>query len=411
MLDKKEIMEFITENDVKFIRLAFCDIFGNLKNISIMPSVLEKAFDSGISFDASSIMGFGDEVKSELFLKPDPSTLTFLPWRPSHGRVVRFYCDVLTPDKESFALDARAMLKRAADTMHKEGYSINFGAELEFYLFKMDENANPTSEPFDDAGYMDVAPADKGENVRREICLTLEEMGMRPERSHHECGPGQNEIDFKYDKAVISADNVITFKSVVSTIAYRNGLYATFAPKPLEAKEGSGFHINMSIRDLNGYQAPKKITESFMAGILKYISDMTLFMNPSVESYKRLGKYKAPKYITWSEQNRSQLIRIPSEDGDYSRLELRSPDCLANPYIVYSLLIYAGLEGIKKSMIPPLPTNKNLFNISEKEAREYKKLPESLKEAVKAAETSDFLQGLKDHQLFAAYQRFCQDKK
>jgi glutamine synthetase len=238
---ENDAIEFIAENDVKFIRLAYCDIYGTQKNVSIMPSELKRAFKEGISFDASAVLGFGEEVRSDLFLFPDPSSLALLPWRPSHGRVVRFFCDIKHPDGTLFELSSRLILKNAVRYAAEKGFRISFGAECEFYLFKCDEEGNPTDIPFDNAGYMDVSPIDKGENVRREICLTLEEMGITPEASHHEEGPGQNEIDFKYGDPIVSADNVTTFKWVVRTIAARNGLFATFDPKPLKDQSGNGF--------------------------------------------------------------------------------------------------------------------------------------------------------------------------
>lgn len=404
MYDKKDVVEFIKENDVKFIRLAFCDIFGNLKNISIMPSELKKAFGVGISFDASSVRGFGDETKSELFLMPDPATLSVLPWRPAHGRVVRFFCDILTPESEQYALDSRAILAKAVSTARAKDISCYFGTECEFYLFKTDSDGNPTDIPFDNGGYMDVAPEDKGENVRREICLTLEEMGLKPERSHHECGPGQNEIDFKYSDAITSADNVTTFKSVVKTISNRNGLNATFDPKPIADREGNGMHINISLRTATGGEISEETKKQFMAGIIKHVYDMTAFLNPRTDSYKRLGEFKAPKYITWSHQNRSQLIRIPSETGEYARIELRSPDCLANPYIAYALLIYAGLDGINTHLAPPLPTDINLYHTNKEDVSSIKKLPESFSEAVDTAKNSAFIRRYIDKRILNAYE-------
>ena len=343
MYSYDEVMTFVEEEDVKFIRLAFCDARGRQKNISIMPLELKRAFTEGISFDASAIAGFGDVVKSDLFLHPDPSTLSVLPWRPSNGRVIRMFCDIKYPDGRRYEKDGRYILKNAIETAKKAGISCFFGAEFEFYLFELDDNGNPTGETFDKAGYMDIAPDDKGENVRREICFNLLEMGISPESSHHEEGPGQNEIDFKYSGALSAADNAVTFKSVVQTIARRNGLFADFSPKPLMHESGNGLHINVSIKSDDG----RDLTDSFMAGILDHAVEMTAFLNPVKESYKRVGEKKAPKYVTWSPENRSQLIRIPAvKSSDKKRIELRSPDPCANPYIAYALIIYAGLDGI-----------------------------------------------------------------
>ena len=384
---KNDVLEFIEQEDVKFIRLAFCDIYGRQKNISIMPEELPRAFEDGISFDASAICGFGDEVESDLFLFPIPSTLSVLPWRPSHGKVVRMFCEIRYPDGRIFEKDSRAILKNAVDTARKKGITVNFGTEFEFYLFKTDEDGNPTDEPFDRAGYMDVAPDDKGENVRREICLTLLEMGIIPESSHHEEGPGQNEIDFRYSDAISAADNAMNFKSVVEAAAAHNGLYADFSPKPINEESGNGMHINMSVKASDGGDK----TDMFMSGILAHIREITAFLNPREDSYNRFGEKKAPKYITWSPQNRSQLIRIPAAKGSYQRIELRSPDPTANPYLAYALLIYAGLDGIENRMQLPEPTNLNLYTAGKEITDTLETLPFTLKEAVEEAQQSRFI--------------------
>ncbi|MEA4895200.1 MAG: glutamine synthetase family protein [Oscillospiraceae bacterium] len=382
-----EVLDYVKEEDVKFIRLAFCDVFGTPKNVSILAAELENAFRSGISIDASAIAGFGEESHSDLFLFPDSTTLSVLPWRPSHGRVVRMFCDIKLPNGEDFELYPRVILKRAVAEAAKKGLRCNFGAEYEFYLFKNDENGLPTGIPMDSAGYMDMAPDDMGENVRREICLTLEEMGIAPEASHHEEGPGQNEIDFRYSDPISAADNSITFKTVVRTVAARNGLTACFDPKPIANAAGSGMHINIS----TGMPKGGECFEAFMAGILEYISDITLFLNPSEQSYLRLGSHKAPQYISWSPENRSQLIRIPAAGASPSRIELRSPDAHANPYLAYALLIYAGMEGIERSLTPPPSADFNFFTASEKVLAEFKKLPDSLAEAASAVKNSEFI--------------------
>lgn len=377
----QEVFDFVKEEDVKFIRLAFCDTRGRQKNISILPSELRRAFEDGISFDASAICGFGGAEKSDLLLFPDPSTLNVLPWRPSHGKVVRMFCDIRHPDGTPFARDTRAILRRAVADAKAAGITVQFGAEIEFYLFKTDENGDPTKIPFDHATYMDVAPEDKGENVRREICLTLLDMGIQPESSHHEEGPGQNEIDFRYSDAMRAADDAMNFITVVKATATQNGLYADFSPKPLENESGNGLHINMSVKCADGTDR----TPAFMAGILAHIRDLTAFLNPSEASYRRFGKCKAPKFVTWSHENRSQLIRIPAAKGEYRRIELRSPDPSANPYLAYALLIWAGLDGIAKDMCPAPAVDLNLLTASESETREFDTLPGSLEEAVALA--------------------------
>lgn len=395
-----EILEFVEENDIKFIKLQFCDVFGELRNISILSSQLERAFTYGISFDASSINGFLTIEDSDLFLIPDPSTITILPWRPQEGRVARFFCYIKTPEGKIFEGDSRYILKKTVDELISKEYTVKVGPESEFYLFKTDDEAKPLLEPQDNAGYFDVAPFDKGENVRREICLTLEEMGLTPESSHHESGPGQNEIDFKFDNPLESADNFITLKSVVNTIASLNGLYASFIPKPFFNESGSGFHINLSLykgednifKTTNGHS---KDAESFIAGILYRIKEITAILNPSVNSYRRFGAYEAPKRISWSHKNRAQLIRIPASADKYSRMELRSSDCLCNPYLAFTLLIKAGIEGIVKGR----ELKKNMSDNS----KELEVLPANLKEALEIMKNSEFVKDALGEFIFNKY--------
>lgn len=387
---EQDVFEFIEQEDVKFIRLAFCDITGKQKNISIMPQELKRAFSQGISFDASAVEGFGDVVESDLLLFPIPSTLSVLPWRPSRGKVVRMFCRIRHPDGTPCLMDSRYLLERAVKEARKEGISVQFGSEFEFYLFKTDENGDPTDQPFDRAGYMDVAPEDKGENVRREICLTLESMSILPESSHHEEGPGQNEIDFRYSDALSAADNAVHFRSVVKAVAVSNGLHADFSPKPLAGESGNGMHINISVTADDGTDA----MPAFMAGILSHIREMTFFLNPCEASYRRLGEKKAPRYVTWSPENRSQLIRIPAAQGQFRRFELRSPDPTANPYVAYALLIYAGLEGIRKGMNPPEPLNINLYTADKAITDQLERLPDSLEEAQALARNSAFIRSV-----------------
>ena len=384
---KDEVMQYVSEEDVKFIRLAFCDVFGRQKNISIMPEELPRAFEYGIAFDASAIKGFGDETHSDLLLHPEPETLTWLPWRPEHGKVVRMFCSISRPDGTPFECDTRSLLKRAVKDAADAGFTFSFGAEQEFYLFELDDMNMPTKIPYDNAGYMDIAPDDKGENVRREICLTLEQMGIRPESSHHEEGPGQNEIDFRYTEALSAADNVMTFQTVVKTVARRNGLCADFSPKPLDGRPGNGFHINVSVQP----DGSSENLRSMLAGILEKTSAMTAFLNPTEDSYKRLGQMKAPRYVSWSAENRSQLIRIPAAVGEYRRAELRSPDPAANPYIALTLMIRAGLCGIEKRLELPKPLDVNLYKADESDLAGLEKLPETLAEAKAAAARNAFI--------------------
>lgn len=375
----EDVIEFCEEQDVRFIRLSYFDIYGIQKNVSVLPSELKRAFKEGISFDASAIDGFLDEVHSDLFLYPDPNTMSILPWRSMDGSVIRMYCDIKYPDGTPFERDVRYILRNAVNKAKEMGISVNFGSEFEFYLFKQDENGENTYIPLDQAGYMDIAPLDKGENVRREICLTLSEMGIDPEVSHHEMGHGQNEIDFRYSSALQAADNAATFKWVVQAIANMQGLVADFSPKPINDQPGNGMHINISVENHEELMMP------FMAGILNRIEEMTLFLNPIKDSYKRLGKDKAPQYISWSYQNRNQLIRIPATHST-NRIELRSPDCSCNIYLAYALLICAGLEGIEKKL-ETIPCTDVATN-------DLKRLPQDLKEAKRKASESEWLRDI-----------------
>ena len=386
----EEVIQFVQEEDVKFIRLAFCNIYGKQHNVAIMPSELKRAFEFGIAIDASAIDGFGGEIRSDLLLHPDASTLIQLPWRPEQGKVVRMFCDISYPDGRVFERDTRSILKKAVAYAAERGYSFAFGSEMEFYLFKLDENGEPTKIPYDHAGYMDIAPDDKGENIRREICLMLERMGICPETSHHESGPGQNEIDFRYSDPLTAADNAITFNAVVRTVAAQNGLYADFSPKPLTDWDGNGMHINISVK---GDEKPDPLP-CVIAGILEKIEEMTLFLNPCEESYRRLGHDKAPRYVTWSAENRSQLIRIPAAVGEYRRAELRSADPIPNPYIAFALLIYAGLYGVENDLYLPPASDFNLYTASAEALAALRKIPGSLYEAAAIAGSSTFI---KDH--------------
>ena len=397
---KQEIMQYVQEEDVKFIRLAFCDVFGKQKNISIMPEELPRAFEYGIAIDASAIEGFGDETHSDLLLHPDADTLMPFPWRPEHGRVVRMFCTISYPDGRTFECDSRSILKQAVQDAEKAGFQFFFGAEQEFYLFNLDDNGNPTKEPYDNAGYMDIAPEDKGENIRREVCLTLEQMGIRPESSHHEEGPGQNEIDFRYSSPLAAADNAMTFQMVVKTVARRNGLYADFSPKPLEDKPGNGFHINMSVKSSDNVD-----NMNFMiAGILAKVAEMTIFLNPLESSYQRFGNNKAPRYISWSRENRSQLVRVPAAVGEYKRAELRSPDPAANTYLAFALMIYASLYGIQNKLELQDPADINLYKADADTLAKFEQLPENLKSACSLANNSDFI---KEHIPGAILELYC----
>ena len=382
----QEVLQYIAEEDVKFIRLAFCDVFGKQKNISVMPQEMQRAFSDGIAIDASAIDGFADEAHSDLLLHPDPATLAVLPWRPEHGRVVRMFCSITHPDGTPFSADTRTLLANTVAKAKQKGLTFSFGSELEFYLFRLDAEGNHTKMPYDRAGYLDIAPDDRGENVRREICLTLEQMGILPESSHHEEGPGQNEIVFRYADPMNAADNAVTFQSVVRTVAYRNGLWADFSPKPLTGEPGNGFHINFSVHGDGEDPLPHAIE-----GILSHIREMTLFLNPDPQSCQRFGNHKAPGYISWSRENRSQLIRIPAAAGAYRRAELRSPDPTANPYLAFALLTEAALDGIASHMPLREAVDLNLYTAPQQTLSTLTKLPSTAAEAVNAAARSSFI--------------------
>jgi len=396
---EQEVMQFVEEEDVKFIRLTFSDVYGKLKNVSIMNSELKRAFDMGIAIDASAIDGFGDEAHSDLFLHPDADTLAILPWRPEQGRVVRMYCTITYPDGTPFEADSRRILQEAVKEAAAQGYTFRFGPEIEFYLFKLDDDGNMTDVPYDRAGYMDLAPADKGENIRREICLTLEQMGVYPESSHHEEGPGQNEIDFRYADPLTAADNAKTFMSVVGAICNRNGIGVSFSPKPIAKEAGNGMHINLSVQSTAGEDK----TDMAVAGLLKHAREITAFLNPIEESYLRLGSHKAPRYVSWSYGNRSQLVRIPAAVGEYRRAELRSADPTANPYLAFALIIYAALDGIKGKTKLPKSCNVNLYTAEAKVTEKYPTLPTTLCQAKQIAKDSPFVKKVLPKMILDAY--------
>lgn len=390
MYTESEVLDFVKEEDVRFVRLAFFDITGRQKNISIMAGELERAFRDGIAFDASAVKGFENPNRSDLFLHPEPATLAVLPWRPMTGKVIRLFCDIKYPDGRPYEYDSRYILQKAVEKAKAEaGIEFMFGTEIEFYLFQLDQNGNPTKVPFDQAGYMDIAPEDKGENIRRDICFTLEQMGIIPEASHHEEGPGQNEIDFHHSDPVSAADNNSTFKWIVRTKAFGNGLCADFSPKPIADEAGSGMHINLSYK-IPGKENNPEIFDYIIGGILNNIKDMTYFLNPSRQSYLRLGEFKAPKYIAYGSENRSTCLRIPATKGD-KRIEIRSPDPGCNPYIAYALLIYAALEGIKNKSLPPKEVTENLFDSDSAASLKLDLLPSTLEKAHKNAVTSKFI--------------------
>ena len=407
MYTREEALQYIQEQDVKFIKLFFTDIFGAIKSLSIQPSELERAFTTGICFDASAVKGFLGIAKSDLFVVPDPATLCVLPWRPQTGRVVRFFCDVRYIDGTPFEGDPRLLLKKQVQTAREQGYEVSVGTECEFYLFKLDAEGEPTRQPHDHAGYCDLAPRDRGENVRREICLTLEQMGVHPEASHHESGPGQNEVDFRYSDPVTTADNLATFKTVVKTVADRYGLFASFMAKPLADKPGSGLHISISLtkdgRNLFA-SALSDEAQSFLAGIMHRAREITAFLNPYPKSYERFGSFEAPRYISWGHENRSQLIRIPAATAENARFELRSPDPSCNQYLALYLILAAGFEGVAQKRVLAPAKDLDLYNASAAELRDLETLPLTQKEAVNLALKSDFVRSVLTERTLIAFE-------
>lgn len=373
---REEIMNYMKEQDVSFVRLAFCDIFGQLKNTSISVSSLEKALDRGVGFNASAIRGFMNVEDSDLLLFPDPSTLTILPWRPIQGKVARFFCTIRHSDGRPFEGDARYILKQYEKQLHRSGYNVQVGSEIEFYLFHQDDEGNPTDIPMDNASYFDIAPMDKGENIRRDICLTMEQMGISYEASHHEKGPGQNEVRLNSSMLLDAADHVISFKDLVKINANRMGLFASFLPKPLFKENGSGLTINISVQGKDG-EDPDTVQRCMIGGILRRIREITIFLNPVANSYDRMGTFGAPSKADYGYGNKGFLVKVPVANNENHRIKVRSADPSCNPYLAYLLLIGAAMEGIRDNVDP------DLFNGLE--------LPDTLIDAVRMAENSDFV--------------------
>lgn len=411
---KQDIMRRIEEEDIEFIRLQFTDMFGSLKNVAITSSQLGKALDNKCMFDGSSIEGFVRIEESDMYLYPDLDTFETFPWRPQQGKVARLICDVYKADGTPFEGDPRYVLRRVLKEAADMGYSFDVGPECEFFLFHTDDNGMPTTISHEKASYFDISPLDLGENARRDMVLTLEDMGFEIEASHHEVAPAQHEIDFKYGPALATADNIMTFKLVVKTMAKKHGLFASFMPKPLYGVNGSGMHTNMSLTkdgknifdDPKGKNGLSKEAYYFIAGIMKHIKGMTAIANPLVNSYKRLVPgHEAPVYIAWSATNRSPLIRIPASRGAGTRIELRSPDPAANPYLLLALCLAAGLDGIKHKMEPPKPVNGNIFELSEEEMNErnIEIIPFNLCRGVEAMEADPFIREVLGDHVFSKY--------
>lgn len=409
-------MKIVEEKDVKFIRLQFTDVLGRLKNVAITSSQLEKALDNKIMFDGSSIEGFVRIEESDMYLRPDPDTFAILPWRPKEDSVARMICDVYDPEGNPFMGDPRYCLRRALEEAEDMGFQFQVGPECEFFIFHTDEVGRPTTLTHDTSGYFDLGPMDLGGKVRREICLMLEKMGYEIETSHHEVAIGQHEVDFKYEEALKTADDVMTFKLAVKSVAQKMGTCAVFLPKPLQGQNGSGMHTNMSLtRDgVNAFYDPKdplknglsETAYQFIAGIMEHIPAITAIANPLVNSYKRLiAGYEAPVYVAWSCKNRSPLIRIPASRGSATRVELRSPDPTANPYLLLACCLRAGLDGIKKGLTPPASVDENIFAMSEQELQErgIMALPANLKEALQALEKDEVIKDILGEHIVTNY--------
>ncbi|ABY93450.1 MAG: Glutamine synthetase [Caldanaerobacter subterraneus] len=416
---KEDVLRLAKENGVEYVHLQFSDIFGVMKNVSIPVEELSKALNNEIMFDGSSIDGFVRIEESDMYLRPDPDTFVIFPWRTNSGVEARLICDIYNYDGTPFEGDPRYVLKRNLEEAKKLGYQFNVGPECEFYLFLTDEKGNLTTITQDDASYFDMAPVDLGESARKEMVSTLKQLGFQIEASHHEVGPGQHEIDFKYDDALTTADNVMTFKMVVRIIAQKHGLHATFMPKPVFGIAGSGMHMNMSLTKdgKNAFYDPSdplglsNVCYNYIGGIIKHAKAMTAITNPIVNSYKRLvSGYEAPVNIAWSLRNRSPLIRIPAKRGESTRIELRSPDPSSNPYLALAVALAAGLDGIKNNITPPPPVNANIYHMNKEELENLgiERLPGSLEEALNELEKDEVIkEALGDH----VYTKFLEAKR
>lgn len=413
---RDDIMRMVEEEDVGFIRLQFTDMFGTMKNVAITTSQLDKALNNQCVFDGSSIEGFARDEDSDMYLHPDLNTFEIFPWRPQQGKVARLICDVYKADGTPLESDPRYVLKKVIKEAADMGYTFDVGPECEFFLFHTDDAGLPTTLSHEKASYFDLGPLDLGENARRDMVLTLEDMEFEVEKSHHEVAPAQHEIDFKYDEALVTADNIMTFKLVVKTIAKRHGLHATFMPKPKYGVNGSGMHTNMSLnrdgvniftdkKDKNGL-SPEAYY--FIGGLMKHIKAITFITNPLVNSYKRLVPgYEAPVYIAWSAKSRTPLIRIPTvcENERNTRIELRSPDPSANPYLALAVCLAAGLDGIRNKIMPPESVDHNVFTLTEEERETLgmEALPGSLLEAMREFEKNEFIRNVLGEDLAEKY--------
>lgn len=397
---REEVLQMAEEEDVEFIRLQFTDMFGTLKNIAITARELPRALNRECTVDGTFIAGIAGGKETELYLDPDPDTFTILPWRPQQGKVARMICDLYHPNGSPYKRSSRYILKKVVNQAKEEGYTCFVDPECEFFLFHSDDNGVPTTLTHERAGYLDMSPLDLGENARRDIVLTLEDMGIKVESSHHETAPAQHEIDFKYGDVKKMADCIMTFKMAVRIIAKRHGLHATFMPKPRAEVNGSGMHIHFSLyKDgknvFRNLENPKELSEEayyFIGGLLAHSREMALITNPLVNSYKRLVPgYEAPTELTWTKNNQNSLVRIPIFRGEDTRIELRSPDASSNPYLVFAVCLAAGLDGIRRKLYPTKSSNRSLSE-PEQQAMKIENLPENLKEAIELFEKSSWIE-------------------
>ena len=411
---KEDIIKIVKEEDVHFIRLQFTDIFGILKNVAITPSQLEKALSNDCMFDGSSIDGFARIHESDMYLYPDLDTFVIFPWRPQIGKVARLICDVYTPEGKPFAGDPRYALKRVLARAADMGYTFNVGPELEFFIFHFDEEGKPTTFAHDQGGYFDLEPVGQGEDIRREIAFALESMGFEIEATHHEVAQAQHEIDFKFGDALRVADDIVTFRLTVKTIAKKYGMHATFMPKPIFGINGSGMHTNMSLMkegknafyDPDGDLGLSETASHFIAGLLKHVKEFTAISNPLVNSYKRLVPgYEAPCYLAWSAANRSALIRVPATRGKGTRVELRCPDPACNPYLSLAMCLAAGLDGIENKMVPPKQIVSSIFEMTPEERKDHEidNLPGNLEQALDLFEQSELAKETLGDHIFTKY--------
>ncbi|MCZ3746230.1 type I glutamate--ammonia ligase [Limosilactobacillus vaginalis] len=414
---KDEIRQMVKDEDIRFLRVMFTDLLGTIKSVDLPVSQLDKLMDNKIMFDGSSIDGFVRIEESDMYLYPDMSTWLVFPWGADHGKVARVICSVHMTDGTPFSGDPRNNLKRVIKEMQKMGFkSFNIGPEPEFFLFKTDDNGNPTTKVNDSENYFDMEPADIGEDCRRDIVLALEKMGFDVEAAHHEVAPGQHEVDFKYSNALEAADNIQTFKLVVKTIAKKYGLHATFMPKPLSGINGSGMHLNMSLFTQDGKNAfydendKDQLSETayhFLGGLMKHARSYTAIVNPIVNSYKRLVPgYEAPVYVAWSTSNRSPLVRIPNDRGMGTRLELRSADPAANPYLAIAAVLEAGLDGLRNNLPPVHNVDENIYDmtVKERKSKGIVNLPDTLHSALKDLADDEVIKGSMGEHLYQSFE-------